>query len=229
MTNWTQPSVATILSGCYPPLFDEHFRSTVPQGLTLAPEVFKQAGYARAGFTVTAATSAVFGFHRGFRVYEELDAKESAKSRKHREGPAFDAERVVDAAVDWLDHRWPRGSPFLLFLHTVDPHAPYDSHPELPSFAGAYDGAFDGTTVQLAEALRADVNFTEADRRHIVDLYDDEVRYNDHQLGRLLEALEARGLREDTLLVVVSDHGEEFWDRGTLGHGDLPARSSAPT
>ena len=218
-SNWTQPSVASLLSGCYPPTFAQDFTSTVPDGLTMAAEWFRENGYATAGMTVTMATAARYGFDQGFRVYEQLDMREDVRNRKHREGPAFDAKRVVDAAVAWLDHRWPGDSPYFLYLHTVDPHAPYDSHEDTPSFSEPHDGPVTGSTESLAEARRTGYAYTEEDRRHLIDLYDDEVRYNDHELGRLMEALKERALADNTLMVVVSDHGEEFWDRGDQGHG----------
>jgi arylsulfatase len=218
-TNWTQPSVASLYSGRYPPTFSEEFDSSVPDGLTLLPEWLGARGWATAGYTVTVATAARFGFDQGYDTYEELDWRLPFRDRKRRDGPTFHAATVVDAALGWLDRRRDPGQRFLLTLHSVDPHLPYQSHPELPSFTGAYDGPFDGSAASFGGLRRAGHVFDEADRRQIVDLYDDEVRYNDSQLGRLRRELEARGLGEDVLLVVVSDHGEELFERGEHGHG----------
>jgi arylsulfatase A-like enzyme len=216
-SNWTQPSVTSLLTGCYPPTFSAGFTDVVPESLTMAQEWFGEHGYATAGMTVTLATAERYGFGRGFRVYEELDAR--ATGRKTREGPEFDADKVVDAAVKWLDNRWDDSKPFFLYLHSVDPHAPYETHEGQPSFVQPYDGPIDGGAKTISDALKSGYPFTDADKQHLIDLYDDEVLFNDAQLGVLLEQLESRGLRDDTLIVVVSDHGEEFWDRRTHGHG----------
>jgi arylsulfatase A-like enzyme len=58
-----------------------------------------------------------------------------------------------------------------------------------------------------------------ADRKRIVALYDEEIRYVDHWLGIFFQGLEDRGLMENTVIVLVSDHGEEFWEHGRTGHG----------
>jgi arylsulfatase A-like enzyme len=85
--------------------------------------------------------------------------------------------------------------PFFLYAHTRDPHQPYDPPAAWRRFS--------------ADAARA----------RPVDLYDDEIRFNDHYFGELVERLEERGLYRDSMLVLTSDHGEEFGERGGSGHG----------
>jgi arylsulfatase A-like enzyme len=60
---------------------------------------------------------------------------------------------------------------------------------------------------------------TAADKKRIIAIYDSTVSYNDHHLGRVLQALEAKGIRDQTMIVVTADHGEELWDFGHIGHG----------
>ncbi len=222
--NWTQPSVASILSGRHPPTFDDGFFNTLPKGVQLVSQWLQQQGYTTVGMTSTAATSAQFGFDRGFDVYREIDREgESDRlARRRREGAAFDADRLADAFLDWLEQPRDPTRPFFAYLHSVDPHFPYSRHEGMPSFTGPYDGPVDGT---LETVLPDNPDFSEADRRHTLDLYDDEIRFNDAQLGRIIDALDASGLREHTLIIVVSDHGEEFWERDALqpahGHFNL--------
>jgi arylsulfatase A-like enzyme len=218
-SNWTQPSVASLMSGRYPLPFDEDFTASVPDELTMAAEWFSQHGYETAGFTTTVATAAWYGFAQGFDVYEETDVLLDGSSRKNRQSAVHKADYLVETAVRWLDHRAEAEQPFFLYLHSVDPHAPYESHEGQPTFTGPYDGPMDGSVQQLAWGLMTGYRNTKADLRHLVDLYDDDVRFNDHWFGELRAALEERGLERDTLVVVVSDHGEEFGDRGGLGHG----------
>ncbi len=99
------------------------------------------------------------------------------------------ADRVHEKFVRWLDRK-PAG-PFFSWVHFYDPHFPYREHPDLPGPAAATSR----------------------------DLYLGEVRYMDRYLGRVVEALRARGLYESTVIVVVGDHGEAFGEHGEFGHG----------
>jgi arylsulfatase A-like enzyme len=99
-------------------------------------------------------------------------------------------ESTFDAALAWIGaHRSQR---WFLFVHTYQVHAPYTPPP-------AYQGLF-------GEARD-------------VDRYEEEIRYTDDQLRRLWETVTALGVADDTLLVVTSDHGEEFGEHGALDHG----------
>lgn len=99
------------------------------------------------------------------------------------------ADRVAARFVRWLDRR-PAGR-FFSWVHFYDPHHPYLAHPEAP----------------LPEA---------ASNRH---RYQGEVTYVDRYVGRIVEALKAKGLYEKTLIVIVGDHGEAFGEHGEYGHG----------
>jgi arylsulfatase A-like enzyme/Flp pilus assembly protein TadD len=99
------------------------------------------------------------------------------------------AERVEDKFVLWLDRK-PAG-PFFAWVHFYDAHFPYLEHPDLPGPAASSSW----------------------------DRYLGEVRYVDRRLGRIVEALRARGLYESTVIVVVGDHGEAFGEHGEFGHG----------
>ncbi len=231
-SNWTQPSVASLLTGCYPPYFEIRRAASVPAQLIMAPEWFRAHGYATAGFTVTVATAAQFGFDQGHELYVELDADMPFQERKRRDSDRFHARWLVEAGLRWIDGEWdwprsdgsrapPRGDrPFFLYLHSIDPHLPYQTHDDAPSFTGAYDGEQDGSVAAVKRVNEEGAPLSDADRQHLIDLYDGEIAYNDAQLQRLLDELSTRGLLDDTILIVVSDHGEEFGERtGAISHG----------
>ncbi len=71
----------------------------------------------------------------------------------------------------------------------------------------------------LEQAKRNEVTFNAADRRRLEALHDGEISYHDHWLGQFMERLEQLGVADDTLLVITSDHGEEFMEHGSYGHG----------
>jgi len=219
-SNWTQPSVASILSGTYPMSQAGDFTTALPDEVLLAAEWYARHGYRTAGFTTTVAVARRFGFGQGFEVYEELDLLEPMRARKRRAGSAYDAERVVTAALGWLDRRAPGDeSPVFLYLHTVDPHEPYEPHPGGASFGEPYDGPVDGSIETQVRIKRGELVPSARDVQHLIDLYDGEIAYSDAQLGRLVDGLAERDLLDDVLLVVVSDHGQEFFEHGATGHG----------
>ena len=127
------------------------------------------------------------------------------------------AEHLTSAALRWLDRA--RGDRFALYLHYLDAHTAYQVPGAKagrfvdPGYAGPIGLRFADT-----EGARAG-RYTGAERTRIVDLYDGAIRYVDDEVGRLLDGLEARGLLENTLVVVTADHGEELWDHGAFFHG----------
>jgi arylsulfatase A-like enzyme len=121
--------------------------------------------------------------------------------------------------------------PFLLYLHYLDPHAPYRPPAGWKRRFTAEPGASgqrklprwlrDGEASRLAAWLYRGARrppHDEADLRHLVDLYDEEIAHFDARLGELLAGLTAAGHAESTIVVVTSDHGEELLDHGHLGH-----------
>ncbi|MAF67345.1 MAG: hypothetical protein CMJ84_17025 [Planctomycetes bacterium] len=215
------------------------------RGLFL-PEVLRSAGYRTGGFYTWKYLEPTFGFGPGFEVYERLGHTfyshpvvskqfEALRARGDTEGQRrlaqehpelFDDTRpsspeAVDRALAWIDgarERTPE-RPFFCFLHLFDVHDPYRApEPFHERFADpAYDGPITGRNV-MGAGTPVGRGMAEADLRHLVALYDGEIAWVDSQVGRLLDALEARDLTRDTLVVVVSDHGEEFFEHGEKQH-----------
>lgn len=161
-----------------------------------------EAGFATAGIVANVHLTPRFGFSQGADRWL-LD-------------PSADASEQVDRALAWLQESSGRDS--ALFLHFMDPHLRYgapgedrdrfvtDPDPDLPD------------TFNKASVARWDRSgeLTERRKAHIQALYDGEVRYLDRELGRLLAALDT--LPGRTLVVLHSDHGEEFWEHGGFEH-----------
>ncbi len=134
---------------------------------------------------------------------------------------------VSDRAVRWLESQRDE-RPFLLWLHYIDPHGPYGgaagsrskSFRGETSFGGAFADDGDGRISPEPARLRSgEIRLDDDEKQAMRALYREEVAEVDRQVGRVLDALHARGLASDTLVVVVSDHGEEFWDHGGVEHG----------
>ena len=181
--NVTLPSHVSLFTGLLPP---EHgVRDNV--GYRLAEEIptlaetLRGAGYATGGFVSSYVLRAGTGIDRGFDVYDDGVRFETGRDlgELQRPGP-----ETLAAAARWLGDM--EDSPFFLFLHLYEPHAPYNPP---PPFADRYD-----------------------------DPYDGEVAAADAVVDDLIRRLEERGLYDDALVILLSDHGEGLMDHGEMDH-----------
>ncbi|MFQ5668900.1 MAG: sulfatase [Acidobacteriota bacterium] len=190
----TGPGHATILTGLLP---RDHgaIRNGVPtrKHVPNLATVLRARGFRTAAFVSGWTLQAkLTHLDRGFRVYDDklTDRYQLVNSQRP-------ANETVDRAVAWLAKN--AGAPFFLWLHLFDPHAPYTDHhlkiPLNPSGRGVPPSSGDPSD------------------------YAQEIAFADHQIGRVLGALDRAGLRGSTLILVVSDHGESFGEHGENGHG----------
>jgi arylsulfatase A-like enzyme len=226
----TAPSHMSLMTGVHPDVhgvvnftgrLDVQLNPRVP---TLA-EILRSAGYRTAAVTGGGNVDRDLGFGRGFESYEQSDG---------------DAAAIFGRAIDRLDalaatRADGTRSPFFLFVHTFQVHDPY--LPPAAYRALFADPGYAGRIVGDAERLGALAGSdwgarhrafwagvdarSSADLRHLHDLYDACIRFTDDELGRLLDRIDALGLAAGTLVVVLSDHGEEFLEHGRFGHDAL--------
>ena len=174
-------------------------------GLRPVAEVAAELGYRTAAFVSAAPLKRDSGIAAGFASFDE-------PADEHRLGG-----ETVAAAVAWLAGATP---PFLLWVHLYDAHWPYGVP---PPYAGHYRTDADlEREIALRRipdrALRPLVG-TVDDARATINAYDAAIRYQDAQLGRLLDALREAGHWDDTAILVIGDHGEGLCQHGEAGHG----------
>ena len=210
--DWTKPSCATMLTGLYP---TTHKTQTdmvkLPSKVRMISQELKTKGVTTGAFIANGYVSGKFGFDKGWDRYTNYI----------REGKITDAEHVFADAASWIEAI--KDKRFYAYVHTIDPHVPYSPPKE---FLEMYDKQeYSGPVEQrkthlLLEDIKKD-KFTpsERDKKRIEALYDGEISYHDKWFGGFLQKLNDLELLEDTLIMVVSDHGEEFWDHGNVGHG----------
>ena len=193
----TPTSFAAAFTGRYSTSVFRDWRLTTDRTLAAA---FATAGYRTAAFANNPQLSAQRGFDRGFETY-----------RVH---PASADARVVDDATAWLAAR--RGQKLFVWIHLLDPHAPWERHEGSSHlYQAGYRGRFEQRAARL---LSLD---DPAELARVRSLYDGEIYFADRLFGELLERLRALDLYEDSILVLTSDHGEEFMEHGHLQHGWL--------
>ncbi len=222
---WTKPSVASLMTGMDPVAHGvRDFTEKLPADRISLAEVFQGAGYQTAAFVTNPLVGRQFGFDQGFETFEDLPH-------------SLTAQGVNARALPWLDQR-KDGQPFFLYLHTLDPHIPYNPPPafrkawmrswQVPpsgerskAVLGSSRRPDFGRLVQALKRRSFEVDppaIPQATYDNIEALYRAELANNDAAFGELLAHLKAKGLYDNTLIVFVSDHGEELLDREKLGH-----------
>lgn len=217
----TYPSVASLLTSRWPQLILANPQQRglgIPGDLPTLAERLVAQGYsaeAVSSSTVVRATPSkrnyFGGYGRGFAGFDESCEERSAAC----------VNRVATRTLERL------AEPFFLYLHYLDPHCPYRPPQEArryfdsPETDQARGWAKRGAIAPLVRKLyerKHSVEFDERDIRALSDLYDEEVRYFDDQFAELIAALERRKLLDRTLVVFLSDHGEELYDHGHISH-----------
>lgn len=195
----TPVSHASILTGLFNHghglrvLFAEGGYRLPPDVATLATELAAHGFHTRAVHSAF-PVSRFFGLERGFQAYEDLvTGFEAGESEAHWDVAKF--QRRSDATTE-LVTRVPGEEPFFLWVHYWDPHDVAELPPGLA----------------LAPGKRAE------DEALVQPYYAEEVQYVDAQLGRLFASLKESGLYDQTLIVVVADHGQGLMDHGWPGH-----------
>ncbi|MDP6529832.1 MAG: sulfatase [Gemmatimonadota bacterium] len=203
---------STMTTPSHRSLFQSREASAVSKQSPVLAECFRDSGFATAAFTGGGNISAKLGFARGFDRSEETP-----------DGLG----RSIGLLDEWLDGV--TGGRFFAFLHTYGVHLPYSPPSALeqrfdPGYKGDLRG--DRTRVVCRQIRRikeyadfqGEVGLSEADRRHLLALYDAEIRSVDSEVGRLLRLLDERDLAGRTVVAIASDHGEEFFDHGSVLH-----------
>ncbi len=226
---WTLPSVATILTGVSPLVHRATRRDSVlPEGIPTLAERLAAEGYRTAAIGHNYVLSPTRRLDRGFDEYL-FSARGTPPARSlgfllfeaWRSDPSEQepvARKISERALDWIDEH--ASEDFFLWLHYYDPHLAY----EPPAGFGPRGPPPSGMKWSLSFAAFEKIRGgylvpDEAGRRWIRALYDGEVRLLDQELGALFDELESKGLLEDTLVLLTSDHGEEFFEHDGFEHG----------
>jgi len=183
---WTLPSARTMLTGRQP----EHFQD----GGTL-PGRLAAKGWSTAMFAGNVYLGANFDLHRDWGTHVATN------------WPSAQAQ--VDTALKWLDDQ--DGRDAFVLVHFMDAHLPYE---EPARFRRRYAGDAVAPLGEDFQRRAVPEAPNDAQRRYIVDRYDNNIAYVDEQVGRLLKAV-----GDDATVMVLADHGEEFWDHGGYEHG----------
>ena len=242
-SSWTLPAHVQMLSGTPPAL-----HGVVSDDLAIDPntallaEELQRAGYFTAGVFTGGYLWGDYGFDRGFDVYQsainefDLESHDSSRMPRDSGGRAralFTGAnegitsplvvRAIDAVVAELETS-ASDKPAFVFLHLFDPHydyappAPWDTRFD-PDYSGDIDGRDFWTNTNIWDESKSPPRrIGDRDLKHLVALYRGEIGWTDSQLALIFQKLRRAGRLENALVIVTSDHGEEFFDHGGRGH-----------
>lgn len=205
-TSWTKPAVASILTGLGPLRHGvNEVSDALPEAARTLAERLGDAGYRTAAFVTNAYLTEPAGFAQGFDHFDRSE----------------DPARELNARIlSWLEAGGRQRRPFFVYVHTIDPHEPYEPlAPFRERFASAVTDRAVGTVEHIRALAARKIETTPAVTDALLQLYNAEVAQNDAAFGALREGLRQRGLDAGTVIVFLSDHGEAFREHGAFGHG----------
>jgi len=223
-SSWTLPSMVSLFSGRYLTDYRDFPANDAPQ----IAETFRAAGYATVGVVGNVLMQPERGYSRGFDHYDARPGvqPEGVEGTRARDFPELEADLwgPVDAALNA-----PERKPLFLYLHPFDPHGPYKGDPrlnaELP-LAGAPDFTDDdwhanaiaerGAPPPDGRTWAPEMAQLKRDR----GLYDQDIRLTDEGVARVLDGLAERGVLDNAIVVIASDHGECLWERVSFAKPD---------
>jgi arylsulfatase A-like enzyme len=203
---WTQPAVASLFTSQVPSRHGvRQIFHRLDTGHTTLAEHLKQRGLRTAGVISHFVIGDEFGYGQGFDSYDASPVGD------HR---AVTSDAVTDGAIAAVDRL--AGEPFFLFVHYFDPHWYYNHHPRFDQTQDYTGDLLPGMEIGDLRARRDQLSA--ADVAYLEGLYREEIAFTDHQVARLLDHLAARGLDQETVVILTADHGEEFMQHGWIGH-----------
>jgi arylsulfatase A-like enzyme len=229
--SWTKPSVASLLTSLYSFAHGlQEITDKVPPGAATLAESLRKAGYVTASIITNPFPGRNSGLERGFDYLLEYPVIQRKRTPADQGTDSGALNRVL---MPWIEQH--RDEPFFLYAHATDPHAPYDPPDEFESrFADLQESGefqrdygklrqegrgFGGGAVFNRERAREKGVDPERWVKQAVDRYDAETAHNDNSIEQLIEKLRELGILEQTLVIVLSDHGEEFLEHGWTTHG----------
>ncbi|WP_161569839.1 sulfatase [Halobellus limi] len=240
----TPISFPTILTGTYA----DHYGGSgyMSDERPFLASKFQDSGYATAGFHTNPHLRDDKNYDIGFNTYNDFDDEAGGLSRlRYLVTQNLDSDSVLykllkrvyhfvrttsgssdyteapalnEKALRWIDQERDKDSPFFLWTHYMDVHYPF--YPPDEFLDDVTDRSISkNRAISVNGKMHEDgTELSDEDIADLQALYRGDVRYLDHHLGEFIDALKQRGLLEDTVFIVTSDHGELFGEHGKVGH-----------
>lgn len=235
---WTTPSLASILTSLHPAVHkageviwkeEQKMFRKIGESIPMLPEILQANGYFTQAILSNPHLTKSQGFAKGFDGFHNFDEtfyeaeelfylrltaniKSEILNRWYTAG-----DIITDEAINWLKDNYKTS--FFLWIHYTDPHIPY--HPPAKYRENiSYKGKFrNRRLLDFGRIKEGYYDISPNDREYIENLYNGEIKFTDDQLGRLINKLKELAIFNKTLIILTSDHGEEFWEHLEFEHG----------
>lgn len=197
-SSWTKTSMASLWTSLYPNRTGIiGFDDVLPEEARMPSEIFQDAGFRTAGIYRNGWVAPAFGFSQGFEVYQK-SLGFGLPAGVVRENPTISERSTDEAAIRAAMEflRLRKDDRWFLYLHLMDLH----------------EYVYDQNSARFGSTYS--------------DIYDNSIRWTDETVGLFLDRLGDMGLLEKTLIVLTSDHGEAFGERGFEGHAQQVFRET---
>jgi arylsulfatase A-like enzyme len=234
-TSWTLASHASMFTGLLPHQHGAGYDVPMPRGARTLAEILRSRGYETAGFTSNFHyLEKGWGLARGFKTYQDNSA-----SLRHNLAQTFVGSAIIQPVYqnlvcyddfnrlnarelnqdvfNWFRRRSTR--PFFLFINYLDAHEPYLAPPPDDRRFGTVPMSLVHRLHHASSNTSAPPHFTAGERASLIAAYDNCIAYLDGQVGRLLRFLRRSPEWKNTVVIITSDHGEEFGGHGHYSHG----------
>lgn len=212
-SSWTLPAVASILTG-YPPVFHQMMTGNIRMGWDQLDPVglrLRDEGLLSLGISQSYVVGPAFGFDQAFGDFI-ANTQLSGRELRTDDLRGFLRHELLDNGSF--------STPVFAYLHTVGTHAPYTPSPEyLKKWVEEFPGKLGDEDYLPSEFSSKNYGSDPAELAHIKALYDAEAAYEDAAFGRFIDLLKFLGVYDSSMIVFLSDHGEEFSDHGGFDHG----------
>ena len=203
-SSWTRTAVATLLTGLWPQTHKVLERSDVlPADLLTLPQILQQQGYQTAAWSANPNVLPLWGFATGFDSFTDVDAFEWVKNKAH-------AKHVLDLAHAGIEEN--RHEAGFYYVHLMDAHGPY--MPDEVYLQKVQAAARLMASYPVPQPGSKPYNVAAEYPKYLAGIME-----LDEQLGIFFDYLKTIGMYDGSLILVASDHGEEFAEHGDVYHG----------
>lgn len=204
---WTLPAHMSVMTGLPPSLHQvQEKKEILPDNIITLAQILKKHKYQTYGLATSAFLKKIYGFHRGFDYYKVM--------------PNKTAKMVTKKALKWLSQDKIKNDRFFLFLHYYDVHWPFHPPDKFISLFGASSEDLKYGDFEFLKQFSSPKKPLDPEiKKKIIALYDAGIRYTDKQINKIVRFLEKNKILDNTIIVIFSDHGEEFKEHNSFGHG----------
>lgn len=225
---WTPPAHASLFTGLFPSQHGlQHGSLHLNQRFPTLAEILRSSGYKTIGISNNPWVSHATGLDRGFEIFHEVYYKRGSLLETFRFaiqklfaiiGNSDDdgAHRTNRLALTYLSQQERKGQPFFIFINYLESHLPYKVPRPYATLFGKRAGS--GINQDWRQYVSGRVAMDEDDFENLKSLYDGAIAYLDARIEELLSCLRQREMLEETVVIITSDHGDNFGDHGLMGH-----------